>query len=988
MPRKKKTTSTKTTPVETLRHKDRRANIPTEELRDFVAEDEKQPKIVVYPRDPSLDPQLVWKGKDEQDSHDLAVPAVPIYIQEKIHPQAIVENVRHSSPAGGGGAGGGGQLSLFSDFNGLPFEDLIDFYQHEQNWTNRMILGDSLLVMTSLAEKEGLKGKVQMIYIDPPYGIKFGSNWQVSTRKRDVKDGKAEDATRQPEQIKAFRDTWELGIHSYLAYLRDRLVVARELLTESGSVFVQIGDENVHLVRSLIDEVFGSENFVSVITYRTSVGLGGEYLDNVNNYIIWYGKNREALKFRTLYAELTAGERGASRYQTLELTDGTTQRTSDLDSEDGISIPSNARFFRDQGMTSRTGSATTTFSFNYQGRDYVPRTGGWRTSLDGMNRLAYASRFLKTGGTISYKKFFDDFTCLAITNFWEDVSGGITSRTDPKIYVVQTSTKIVERCMLMTTDPGDLVLDPTCGSGTTAYVAEQWGRRWITIDTSRVAIALARTRLMSARFAYYILADSPEGQRMNAELGMQNEERPEFGSSSPQVPQPSSLDIKKGFVYKRVPHITLKSIANNEEIDAIHAKWQEQFEPIRSELNKALKQSWEEWEVPREMPEDLTGLGDLLGLLAEWWQLRRERQKEIDESIARHADTELLYDQPYEDNKRIRVTGPFTVESLSPHRVLAADEERPASEVEGQKESSAGQFETMIVDNLKKAGVQNTMKNERLKFDRLEPYAGAWLHAEGEYTETTPSPPAPLPSRKQRETGEGRVRRVAVSIGPEHGTVGPEQVKEAAKEAVLGIGFDLLVVCGFAFDPHVSEEAKRYGKLTVLTARMNPDLAMGDELLKKTGAGNLFMVFGEPDIVIRSADAKRADGADKKHLRKSAPSVDKKLVVEIKGVDVYDPTTGEIRSSSTDDIACWFIDTDYNGESFFVRHAYFTGADDPYDKLKRALRAEIDEAAWSALYSTRSYPFDPPEAGKIAVKVINHYGDEVMKVYEVGKSSG
>ncbi|HET7089039.1 MAG TPA: hypothetical protein VFL17_10340 [Anaerolineae bacterium] len=350
--------------------------------------------------------------------------------------------------------------------------------------------------------------------------------------------------------------------------------------------------------------------------------------------------------------------------------------------------------------------------------------------------------------------------------------------------------------------------------------------------------------------------------------------------------------------------------------------------------------------------------------MAEWWRLRRERQKEIDESIARHADTELLYDQPYEDNKRIRVTGPFTVESLSPHRVLAADEERPASEVEGQKESSAGQFETMIIDNLKKAGVQNTIRNERLKFDRLEPYAGAWLHAEGEYTETTPSPPAPLPSRKQRETGEGRVRRVAVSIGPEHGTVGPEQVKEAAKEAVLGIGFDLLVVCGFAFDPHVTEEAKRYGKLTVLTARMNPDLAMGDELLKKTGAGNLFMVFGEPDL-----DVKRQK--------------DSKLVVTIKGVDVYDPTTGEIRSASTDDIAAWFIDTNYNGESFFVRHAYFTGAGDPYDKLKRALRAEIDEAAGSALYSTRSYPFDPPETGKIAVKVINHYGDEVLKVYEV-----
>jgi adenine-specific DNA-methyltransferase len=421
----------------------------------------------------------------------------------------------------------------------------------------------------------------------------------------------------------------------------------------------------------------------------------------------------------------------------------------------------------------------------------------------------------------------------------------------------------------------------------------------------------------------------------------------------------TTSDIKRGFVYKHVPHITLKSIANNDEIDAIYATYQAQLETLRAKINKRAKQSWEDWQIPRELPQDLTGLRDLSGLHADYWRLRRERQKEIDDSIARHADTELLYDQPYEDNKRIRVTGPFTVESLSPHRVLATDEERPVSEAEGKEQAAAGQFEAMIVENLKKAGVQNTVKKERLKFDRLEPFAGTWLHAAGEYTETLPSP----------SKGEGlgmRVKRVAVSIGPEHGTVGPEQVKEAAKEAVQGVGFHLLIVCGFAFDPHVSEEAKRYGKLTVLTARMNPDLAMGDELLKKTGAGNLFMVFGEPDLEVK-------------------PQKDGKLVVKVKGVDVYDPTTGQIRSSSTDDIACWFIDTDYNGESFFVRHAYFTGAGDPYERLKRALRAEIDEAAWSALYSTKSYPFDPPQTGKIAVKVINHYGDEVLKVYEVGR---
>jgi adenine-specific DNA-methyltransferase len=509
----------------------------------------------------------------------------------------------------------------------------------------------------------------------------------------------------------------------------------------------------------------------------------------------------------------------------------------------------------------------------------------------------------------------------------------------------------------MTTDPGDLVLDPTCGSGTTAYVAEQWGRRWITIDTSRVALALARTRLMSAKYDYYVLADSPEGIRKEAEIM----------GRTPTMPMPKTgNDIRKGFVYERMPHIKLGIIANNEEIDAVHAKWQEKLEPLRAELNRLLKQTWEEWQIPREADEAWSE--EARRVHAEWWRLRRERQKEMDDSIARRADTELLYDNPYKDNKRVRVSGLFTVESLSPHRVLSTDEERPASETDGQKESTNGQFETMIVENLKKAGVQNARKDERLKFDSLEPFAGAWLHAAGEYTEK-----------------DGKARRVAVSIGPEYGTVGSEQVKEAAKEALRGVGFDLLIVCGFSFDGYAGETAKEFspelpkrtegfvvaestrylGKLPVLLVRMNNDLMMGDELLKKTGAGNLFMVFGEPDIDV-------------------TPQKDGKLIVTIRGLDVYDPTTGQIRSSSTDDIACWFIDTNYNGESFFVRHAYFTGAGDPYNDLKKALRSEINESAWSALYRTTSLPFDKPQTGKIAVKVINHYGDEVLKVCEVG----
>jgi adenine-specific DNA-methyltransferase len=547
-----------------------------------------------------------------------------------------------------------------------------------------------------------------------------------------------------------------------------------------------------------------------------------------------------------------------------------------------------------------------------------------------MRRLRLADRVIAQDTALRYCRYVGDFPAYEVNNLWTDVGGA-----SDKTYVVETAPRVVERCLLMTTDPGDLVLDPTCGSGTTAYVAEQWGRRWITIDTSRVALALARTRLMAAKYPYYLLADSQEGVTKEAEVtGI----APSF-STKPQN------DVKRGFVYKRVPHVTLKSIANNEEIDTIHARYQEQLEPLLAQLNAALKTKWQEWEIPREA--DPKWPASTRKPHQEWWTLRQARQKEINDSIARRAGTEYLYDDPYEDTKRVRVSGPFTAESLSPHRVLAPeDQDRPATERAGEQSDTAGDFVSIILENLRKSGIKGTDKAQAIRFDRLEAFPGSAIHGAGEYT-----------------TGSKR-QRVAVAIGPQYGTVGPDHIKEAAKEAVQGIGFDLLMVCGFAFDPHVSEEVKRYGKLAVQVVRMNPDLLMGEELLKKTGAGNLFMVFGEPDVEIR----KRKDG---------------KLEVELRGMDVYDPTTQEIRSKSTDDIACWFIDTEYNGESFFVRHAYFTGADEPYDKLKRALHAEVDEAVWASLYSTTSRPFDRPKTGKIAVKVINHYGDEVLKVYEV-----
>jgi len=927
----RKKTGDTSTPVESIRHtQDTRKNIPTEELRDFVAEDEAAPKSMLYPRDPSLDPQLVWKGKEEQDAKELAVPVVPIYIQEKIEPQALINDVlAHAATAGGrtAEAAAAYQLDFFADFNGLPeeFEQRVDFYRHEGHWQNRMILGDSLLVMTSLAEKEGLKGQVQTIYLDPPYGIKFGSNWQVSTRKRDVKDGKAEDATRQPEQVRAFRDTWKLGINSYLAYLRDRLVVARELLTETGSVFVQIGDENVHLVRCVLDEVFGSESFVSQIAFATTGGQSTELLGNVFDFLLWYAKDKSKVKYRQLFQEKELREGGGWAHSRAELEDGTRPNLGVPEVRRLLGQGKGIRPYSLDGIASQGTTTSSSGPFEFNGRLFkLPHNSHWKTNPEGMKRLVWANRVEASENSIRFVRFLDDFPVQPITNVWDDTNR--PGYIDAKMYVVQTTVKVIERCLLMTTDPSDLVIDPTCGSGTTAYVAEQWGRRWITCDTSRVALALARTRLMAAKYPYYLLADSPAGIKKEAEL---------TGALTPALSQrergrPGS-DIRRGFVYKRVPHVTLKSIANNPDIH-----------------------------------EGLT-------------------REEIDAAIARHAETETLYDQPYEDRKTVRVSGPFTVESLSPHRVLAAADEDMDGTVTRQEAQREQDFAAMILDNLRKAGVQNTKKGERLTFDRLDPYAGTWLHAAGEYTEAPLNPPAgggrqeggPASGGRQEGTAGGgrpegtagggteggRVRRVAVSIGPEQGTVGPQQVKEAAKEAVQGVGFDLLLVCGFAFDPHVSEEAKRYGKLMVLPAKMNPDLAMGDELLKKTGAGNLFMVFGEPDVEIKQQDGQ--------------------VSVEIKGVDVYDPTTGEIRSSSTDDIACWFIDSDYDGESFFVRQAYFTGADEPYAKLKRALRAEIDEAAWSSLNSTVSRRFARPATGKIAVKVINHYGDEVLKVFAV-----
>jgi adenine-specific DNA-methyltransferase len=986
--------------VEALKHSAaRRKNIPTAEFESVMREEDKSPVQIAYERrNRDLDPQLVWRGKDEQDWSDLVVAAPPLYIQEKVHPKVIIDDLRRESKKRAEEAAPPA-LDLFADFNGLKDKEAAtEFYQHDQHWSNRMISGDSLSVMASLAEREGLRGKVQCIYFDPPYGIKFNSNFQWSTTSRDVKDGAKDQITREPEQVRAFRDTWRDGIHSYLTYLRDRLTVARDLLHESGSVFVQIGDENVHLVRALMDEVFGDKNFCSFVTVAKTTGagspaIGTNVLASVNDYIIWYARDIAKIKYRQLYSERALGEAGATQYTLLESEDAAAVRSmTSAEKTNPSSIPQGWRVMAHDNLTSQTGVESTQKPISWCGKNFVPGKGGWKTNEVGSVRLALSNRLLPIGNTLRYRRKFNDFSAIPINNTWIDFR--TSGFSDTKVYVVQTNPGIIARCIMMTSDPGDLVLDPTCGSGTTAYVAEQWGRRWITIDTSRVAIALARSRLMGARYPYYFLADSPEGQRKEGEV-----------TQSAPKSTPTRSDIRHGFVYERVPHITLKSIANNAEIDVIWDKWQQTLEPLRAALNAALgrNQPWEEWEIPRE-PGDpwkseaaaihaklresiaddeigkksqraLARLNNLLGraymfetlpvkpldpwtnkeainIHAQWWGARVARQKEIDASIAAKAEFEYLYDKPYPDNTRVRVAGPFTVESLSPHRTLAVDwndelidllEASEGKRKAAERDDTVNDFAQMILENLKVAGVQQAHKEDRITFTSLAGWPGRFICAEATFME----------GEKQKRAG--------IFIGPEFGTVSRPDLVAAAREAG-DAGFDVLIACAFNYDAH-SAEFDKLGRVPVLKARMNPDLHMGADL-KATAAGNLFVIFGEPDIKIEDA----GDGM---------------IRVKVFGVDVFKPQTGEVISEGTDGIALWMLDSDYNEESFFVRHAYFLGANDPYKALKTTLKAEIDQEAWESLYSDTSRPFPKPESGRIAVKVINHLGDEVMKVFAV-----
>lgn len=919
--------------VETLKHEgEKRKNIPTAEYQSVLEKEKQHPKELRYPRNPDLDPQLVWRGKDQQDWTDLVVHAPPLYIQEKVHPKALIDDLLRDSKER---AHSEGMImdDLFADFNGIPKGvDKTEFYQHDQNWSNRFILGDSLQVMASLAEREGLRGRVQCVFIDPPYGIRFNSNFQWSTTNTDVKDGKLDQITREPEQVKAFRDTWQNGIHSYLTYLRDRLVVARDLLSDTGSVIVQIGDENIHRVRAVMDEVFGDKNFVGLITFKKTHYQESDFTANIADYLLFYAKDKSRLKFRKTWRAANLRDVDFSKYTKAWDENGSVKPIPPEWRASPENIPQSWRPFRDDiTLTQDGGGESENKEWKIFGKPFYPGLGRhWRTHHPiGLTRLYRAGRVKPGDKRPFYIEGYDDSPSVNTQNIWTENLAGAQN----KVYVVQTNVRVLQACILMTTDPGDIVLDPTCGSGTSAFVAEQWGRRWITIDTSRVALALARARLMGARYPYYLLADSKEGQRKEGEI-----------TQSAPSSQPVRGDIRHGFVYERVPHIQLKTIANNSEIDVLWDKWQTKLEPLREKLNAALKKNWQEWEIPRE--HDAAWPEGARKLHGEWWAARVARQKEIDASIAAKAEFEYLFDKPYDDPKKVRVAGPFTVESLSPHRILGVDENDdlidgmndPGSEYDAKPT-----FAQMILENLKAAGVQQAHKDDKIDFTSLVPWPGDMICAEGRYMEGSTE------------------KRAAIFIGPEFGTVQRADLVEAAREAG-DAAFDVLIACAFNYEAHTTEFSK-LGRIPVLKARMNADLHMAENL-KKTSTANLFVIFGEPDIdLINEKDGK--------------------LRVKVNGVDVFKPQTGEVISDNADGIACWFIDTDYNEESFFVRHAYFLGANDPYNALRTTLKAEIDAEAWASLNSDTSRPFDKPKKGRIAVKVINHLGDEVMKVFKV-----
>ena len=889
------------------------------------------------------EPYLNWTGKAERTSFD--VDTVSLHVHERIDPASILSAVRKNvgrvSPSGRNPPNAYmHQPDLFAaPFENLPLRDAIDFYKHERGWANRLIAGDSLLVMNSLLQKESLAGQVQMIYIDPPYGIKYGSNFQPFVNKRDVKDRKDEDLTQEPEMIKAFRDTWELGIHSYLTYLRDRLLLAKELLHESGSVFVQISDENLHHVRELMDELFGAEHFVSQIVFKTKkMALGQKHLGTVCDNICWYAKDIRSLKYRQMYKERAGLESDdGTPYQIIQTPLGQLRRLTASERENPEEALKLGRLFRTLDLHSSGRTESCVFGFDFQGKNCEPQRGrSWKTNSSGMTRLNKAGRLLRFGESPEYRLFFDDYPVQSLMSLWDDTQGA-----SDKQYVVQTATKIIERCLLMTTDPGDLVLDPTCGSGTSAFVAEKWGRRWITTDTSRVAVTLAKQRLMTASYDYYALRYPQEG-------------------------------LKGGFIYKTVPHVTLKSIANNPEIDEIYTRMHPAVEAALADLNKAVvgrvspqgrnppdadpsprpspargEGALKEWEVPFDFPENWPS--SARKPFEAFHAARQAMQKQMDASIAAHADQETLYDQPQPDKNKLRITGPFTVEAVPFPTVLALDEAKPAQEADVAIARSGESWrQHQWRDELLKAGIRGK-GGQMLRFAELETFPASehirHLHCSGTLA----------------DSGE----RVVVSFGPEHAALEQRQVTLALNEAEkLRPTPKFIIFASFEFDPEAAKDIDevKWSGVTLLKAKMNTDL-LTEDLKKGRTSNQSFWLMGQPDVEVRQ----RKDG---------------KYEVEVHGFDYFDTAKGELVSGGKGKIAVWLLDTDYDERSLFPRQVFFpmAGKDDGWMKLKKVIRAELNEGLLHKYHGTVSLPFEAGDNKKVAVKIVDDRGIESLKV--------
>lgn len=888
-------------------------------------------------------PYLNWTGKAERTSFE--VDTVSLHVHERVDPATILANASKRLK-GKDAANQWRQPDLFAaPFENLPLRQALDFYQHEKGWSNRLVSGDSLLVMNSLLTKESMGGKVQMIYIDPPYGIKYGSNFQPFTSKRDVKDRSDADLTQEPEMIKAFRDTWELGIHSYLTYLRDRLMLARELLAESGSVFVQISDENLHHVRQVLSEVYGANNSMALISYSTTGGFASSGLSRTGDYILWFAKNKDKVKFNRLYVQKDRLEAARGDYDQAQFPNGSRGALPKEQRQKPETIASDTRIFTDDNPSSQ-GEGAATENWDWCGMTFHPGTGNhWKAPVPhGMRRLTRANRFMITPrGKLRYIRFFDDFNQIPITDTWFDIAGAVQDRADPKIYVVQTSNKIVERCLLMTTDPGDLVLDPTCGSGTTAVVAEKWGRRWITCDTSRVAISLAKQRLMTGSFDYYALRHAQDG-------------------------------LKGGFDYETTPRVMLGKIANNPDIDTIYEEDHPKISAALSELNTKLLanppkpfkaeqgvrkgktvdfakgETLHEWEVPFDWPTNSNGISlwpDAARVAFDaLHKARQAMQRRMDQSISDHAEQETLYDKPRIDKSKLRICGPFSVEAVPAPTVLSLDDSIPPQEAdETIARSGETSRQSLWRDELLKTGVR-AKGGAMLRFAEFETLPGLrYLHATGSLT----------------DTGE----RVVVSFGPEHAALEQRQVELALGEAeTLRPTPKFILFCAFTFDPEAAKDIDEvnWPGVTLLKAQMNTDL-LTEDLKKGRSSNQSFWLMGQPDVDLR----KRADGM---------------WEVEVKGFDYFDPRKGDLVSGGTKQIAMWSLDIDYDNRSLMPHQVFFPMADAKggWNRLKKTVRGELDEDLLEQFHGTVSLPFETGKNRRIAVKIVDDRGIESLKI--------